>query len=152
MPLKTKQLPSTSTEVAQLRLRIFAGPNGFGKSTVINSIRSIRVEGRPIDFGYYINADDIAQQLLKGTFTFQQFRIKVFNKEFEGIALASGLIGEGYSVNEFKSSYAFLGNKIRLKNKKSNERLAQVIADYLRKRLLAEKRKFSFETVFSHGS
>lgn len=33
-----------------------------------------------------------------------------------------------------------------------DERLAQIIADYLRKKLLSENRKFSFETVFSHSS
>jgi predicted ABC-type ATPase len=33
-----------------------------------------------------------------------------------------------------------------------NERMAQIVADFLRKKLLAERKKFSFETVFSHPS
>ena len=35
--------------------------------------------------------------------------------------------------------------------KESDERLAQIISDFLRKKLLGENRKFSFETVFSHS-
>jgi predicted ABC-type ATPase len=33
-----------------------------------------------------------------------------------------------------------------------NERLAQIIAYFLREKLLLERKKFSFETVFSHSS
>ncbi len=45
---------------AQLRLRVFAGPNESGKSTVIKSIRESESSGRLIDLGTYVNADDIA--------------------------------------------------------------------------------------------
>jgi len=47
----------------QLKLRVFAGPNGSGKSTVINFIRSYKVNDKHVEFGYYINADDIAKAL-----------------------------------------------------------------------------------------
>ena len=47
----------------QLRLRIFAGPNGSGKTTIINSVRAAKVNDKPIDFGNYINADDITRDL-----------------------------------------------------------------------------------------
>lgn len=60
------RLSSTETPGAHpLRLRVFAGPNGSGKTTVINSIRNLIVNDQPIDFGHYINADDIAVQLKK---------------------------------------------------------------------------------------
>jgi predicted ABC-type ATPase len=49
-----------------LRLRIFAGPNGSGKSSIINSIRNYTKDnGTPLDFGIYLNADDIAKELTK---------------------------------------------------------------------------------------
>lgn len=50
--------PAKSSQPPVLRLRVFAGPNGSGKSTIINSIKEYRIDNRPIDFGYYINADD----------------------------------------------------------------------------------------------
>jgi len=44
-----------------LRLRVSAGPNGSGKTTIIEAVRKAKVNGRPVDFGIYINADDIAR-------------------------------------------------------------------------------------------
>jgi len=152
LPPKKKPLISTSTNSEQLRLRVFAGPNGSGKSTVINYVRNVKVNGKAIDFGYYINADDIAQQLRLGDFTFHPFRIRVSNKDFQETTLASGLINEDFTEHQFISSYTLRSNKIRLKSVKADERLAQIIADFLRKKLLRQKRKFSFETVFSHQS
>ena len=152
MQRRKKVVTSASTDSGQLRLRIFAGPNGSGKSTVINYVRNVKVNNRAIDFGYYINGDDIAVLLRSGTFTFDPYDIKVANKEFQTVALASGLINDEFSRRQFDNSYSLRSNKIRLKNSKADERLAQIIADFLRKKLLYERKKFSFETVFSHHS
>ena len=136
----------------QLRLRVFAGPNGSGKSTVIQYVKNYKVNNIPIDFGYYINADDIGSQLRTGVFTFKDFGISVTNKEFLNTALASGLINEKFPEEVFTSAYKLRGNTIRLQVAELGERLAQVIADFLRKKLLEQKERFSFETVFSHSS
>lgn len=46
------------------RLRVFAGPNGSGKSSIIKKILNTDVQkGVKLDFGIYINADDIAKEL-----------------------------------------------------------------------------------------
>jgi len=136
----------------QLRLRVFAGPNGSGKSTVIEYVRSVKVNGRLIDFGYYINADDIARQLRNKGFNFSEFDLQIKPKNFIDIALDSGLINNEFTEKEFTSSFSLRGNIIRLKNKSADERIAQMVADFLRKKMLELKRKFSFETVFSHSS
>ena len=81
----------------QLRLRIFAGPNGSGKSTIINNIRQETVNGRLIDFGYYINADDIATALRSGTYSFDSFDITVTKPLIFGFAEASGLLNDKFS-------------------------------------------------------
>jgi adenylate kinase len=65
---------------------------GSGKSTVIKFIRKQKVDGRKIDFGYYINADDLAADLRKGGIKFSRFGIRTARNEFKAIALASGLI------------------------------------------------------------
>jgi predicted ABC-type ATPase len=144
-------LPSTNQQT-QLRLRVFAGPNGSGKSTVIKYVRNIKVNGRSIDFGYYINADDIATELRSGGFAFSKYGLLIKPKHFSAIALASGLINYEFTEEEFKASFALRNNIIRLKSKSADERIAQLIADFLRKKLLELKKKFSFETVFSHSS
>jgi ABC-type cobalamin/Fe3+-siderophores transport system ATPase subunit len=56
-------LAATKPSSQELRLRVFAGPNGSGKSTIIKSVKNTGVNGHPIDFGYYINADDIYRGL-----------------------------------------------------------------------------------------
>lgn len=152
MPTRKKTAASASTNTEQLRLRVFAGPNGSGKSTVINYVRQLKVNGRSVDFGYYINADDIAVQLTSTGFSFNNFSIKVTKQEFDETAIASGLINNEFSEKDFTASYTLRKNGIKLKRPEANERLAQIIADFLRKKLLDEKRKFSFETVFSHHS
>lgn len=56
-----------------------------------------------------------------------------------------------------KNVYPYKKNKLTVikeaaleKEDNPYERIAQIIADYLRKKLLSEEKKFSFETVFSH--
>jgi len=135
-----------------LRMRIFAGPNGSGKSTIINAVRKSKVKGIPVDFGIYINADDIAKKLRKGKVTFRQYKVTVEEHEFLKIASNSGLLNKKFSLTDFKKCYSLKNNQLFLLNKQANERIAQIIADFLRKKLLLENKKFSFETVFSHSS
>ena len=144
-------LHSTNSD-AHLRLRVFAGPNGSGKSTVIQYVRDQKVNGKSIDFGIYVNADDIADKLRKNAFTFADYSVSTNNKEFIEIAVGSGLVVKEFNESKFKNSFILSGSTIRLKDQRADERLAQIIADFLRKKLLMEKKKFSFETVFSHPS
>ncbi len=146
-------MPLASTNSApQLRLRVFAGPNGSGKSTVIKFVRNSKVNGKNVDFGFYINADDIAVKLRSDSFSFLDYNFATNNREFKEIAMASGLIGNEFSEEIFFKSYGLKNSIIKLKDKAADERLAQIIANFLRKKLLAEQNKFSFETVFSHPS
>lgn len=136
----------------QLRLRVFAGPNGSGKSTIIESVRNYDTGFTKINFGYYINADEIAARLKKSHFDFGKFDIAIKNKEFEQIAIASGLIGGTFSSEKFKASFSLRSNLFKVKDQFVIDRLAQIIADALRKLLLKARKRFSFETVFSHES
>lgn len=133
-------------------MRIFAGPNGSGKSTIINEVRNTKIQGRNVDFGIYINADDIANDLRNGKFTFDTYEVDITPSEFKEVTLASGLVNAGFTELQFSTSYTLENNKIELLIKDDVERLAQIIAHFLRKKLLQERRKFSFETVFSHQS
>jgi predicted ABC-type ATPase len=135
-----------------LRLRIFAGPNGSGKSTIIRAVRDYKVKEIPVDFGTYINADDIAQTLLQKHLSFSKYHTSVNKNTFIEEVKKSGLINERFPEKKFIESFSIKDNNLRLLNTESNELLAQVIADFLRKKLLENKKKFSFETVFSHPS
>ncbi len=135
-----------------MRLRVFAGPNGSGKSTVISKVREYTVEGKAIDFGIYINADDLVVALQKKPLDFKTYHIQTTSNEFKAIALGSGLVGARFPISAFESCYTLRANKLRLKKPELATALAQVIADFLRKKLLAQQERFSFETVFSHAS
>ena len=64
-----------------------------------------------------INADDIAQALLKGAFKLSRFHITSTRLEFEKIAEESGLINKKYPSKTFKKSFTFGKNSIQLKKK-----------------------------------
>lgn len=142
-------MPSNKT---QKRLRIFAGPNGSGKTTIIKAVRSYQIKQIPLDFGIYINADDIALSLRQGKFNFGQYGIKPTSDKFVAVTLQSGLIGKGFNRKKFLSSFQFKGRRLLLSNKSADERMAQILAHFLREELLKKGLKFSFETVFSHQS
>jgi predicted ABC-type ATPase len=147
--------PSISSPIKETkRLRVFAGPNGSGKSTVIKKISTHTIGNKPIDFGTYINADDIAKALLTCSFNFSDYGLpKIDRADLISTALRSGLINAEFSEVDFRKSFTIThSNALRLNTPSFNERLAQILADYLREKLLQSGRKLSFETVFSHPS
>lgn len=137
---------------SQLRLRVFAGPNGSGKSTIIQSVREFASSGKQIDFGSYINADDIAKHLANGSFSFQEYEISPAEADLYAFAEASGLLNEKFTLGALKSSISFKGNAIVLTSTQMLDYVAQLLARFLREELLKAKKRFSFETVFSHES
>jgi predicted ABC-type ATPase len=141
-----------SPKQPQLRMRVFAGPNGSGKSTVIKAIKTIEQNGKQIDFGYYINADDIARALRKGHFSFSAYSIRPNALELVTFARDSGLMTDRKSLSEFAYGFVIDGLRLYLLNLNIVEEVAQVIARFLRSEMLRLKRRFSFETVFSHES
>jgi predicted ABC-type ATPase len=141
-------------------MRVFAGPNGSGKSSIILKLLHTDVApGIKLDFGIYVNADDIRKELIEKKFKFDGYQI-IFNEaEFYNIVRDSGLLNDAFSFNRFKSCIIIDNSEIMINNAiisqvhdQAIDRIAQIIAHYLRIKLLSEQKKFSFETVFSHRS
>lgn len=110
-------------------MRVFAGPNGSGKSTIINSVKKYKVNNIPIDFGIYINADEIAIQLRKGKASLRKYKVTISKSEFVSIALNSGLVGsKEFSEHQFTSCFNIENNSIILNVGEYDERLAQISA------------------------
>jgi predicted ABC-type ATPase len=140
-------------DTRQPKLRVFAGPNGSGKSTVIDFIRSYKVNDKNVEFGYYINADDIAKDLrTEQGFSFKQFNFEAEADDFNQIVLESGLLNGNFNLERLLNTYQLTDNSIYCLQQGEVELLAQIIADYLRKKMLSVRERFSFETVFSHES
>lgn len=138
-------------EAFQKRIRVFAGPNGSGKTTVVTKVKSLIIDGNPIDFGIVVNADDIAKRLReKSELPFSDYRLKIDAAEFQTIYIESKLFArhseQGANPNEW---FEIKENRINLLHEESVERVAQVTAWVILQKLLANGEKISFETVFS---
>ncbi len=141
-------------------MRVFAGPNGSGKSSIIKAILDTKIANdKTLDFGIYVNADDIAVSLTKSNCNFSDFNIKASREDLLLVAKKSGLINDVFPFDRFSKCIQFEENKLSIdhivaeeKEDSPIERVAQILADYIRKKLLDNGEKFSFETVFSHES
>jgi predicted ABC-type ATPase len=133
-------------------LRIFAGPNGSGKSTIIKMVKKFTRNGKLLNLGFYINADDIVVELKKNSFSFSDYGV-IFQKTFFiHFAEQSGLLDKHFTKTALLKSFIENQGCLRLTNKDFVEKLAQLIARFLREQMLLSKKHFSFETVFSHPS
>ncbi len=70
--------------MATKRMRIFAGPNGSGKTTIVKSLQP------EIPFGVYVNADDI-ESLLKASkvLLFNAYQLSIDQTEIQSFFLNS---------------------------------------------------------------
>ena len=127
------------------RLRMFAGPNGSGKSV----LKSYLPE--PL-LGVYLNADEIEARVRKrGCLDMSTLGIRTTVEEVLPVFTSSdfltthGLAEAAYRLSFANGWLCFPAGVI-------NSYFASVAADFLRQKLLAEQRSFTFETVMSHPS
>ncbi|TKC08140.1 toxin [Pedobacter polaris] len=135
----------------QPKLRIFAGPNGSGKTTLFDSIKSIYFSTK-----LFVNADYLEEAYKKSNFiNLSDFDISCAENEFNQFYLASGLYKKA-SFNSDTWNLEIIENVIVTRNQQVNTLFNSyhfaIIADFIRHQLIASKKSFSFETVFSHPS
>jgi predicted ABC-type ATPase len=126
------------------RIRIFAGPNGSGKTTIINELKS------KIPFGVYINADDIEKSLNElGHLVLDEYQLKVDEERLRSFFQHS-------LFSPVKRSEPDLWQKLCVRNNKLtitttiDSYLAADIAEFLRIEVLRAGISFTYETVMSH--
>lgn len=128
------------------RMRVFAGPNGSGKTTIIKELES------QYSFGVYINADDIELTLLKSgqlnlahyQLTATSFEIQDFFRQstFAPIRLNNPELWRFISV---KDNFIVISKDVSI-----NSYIAADIAEWLRRMLLQQQSSLTYETVMSH--
>lgn len=126
-------------------MRVFAGPNGSGRSTIIKEIQKF------VTTGPYINADDIEKSCReKGFVNLADYGLEANQDHFNSFIAQSSLnqkaVADGYQLN-----LSFANNVIKVPLP-TNSYTAALIADLLRNLLLEKGATFSFETVMSHPS
>jgi predicted ABC-type ATPase len=124
------------------RLRMFAGPNGSGKSTIKQLVRQEML-------GIYINPDEIEKNLRhEGFLELRDFDITTSAEEIQDFFTQSSLLKNAGLLNDVVHIH-FQNGKLMFSGVRINSYFASVAADFIRRKLLAEKKSFTFETVMS---
>jgi hypothetical protein len=130
------------------RMRVFAGPNGSGKTTMVNEVINQGHEkyGRDlINPKRHINPDVLNSI---DVLDFDEYGLTVDESDFRDFLLQSPFYK---GCNVYIKHIIFLNNCFVIPNK--NSYIGSMLADYLRDCYVkSEQRLFSFETVFSHQS
>ncbi len=127
-------------------MRIFAGPNGSGKTTIINHLKD------KINFGVYVNADDIEQILLEGkVIMFRKYKLKLLNDDVQTFFRESKLSPIKHNNEGYWKNITVVNNQLILNPLvQIDSYLAADIAELIRQQLLIANLSFSYETVMSH--
>ena len=128
------------------RMRVFAGPNGSGKTTIIKSLQDI------IPFGVYINADDIELQLKESNILlFNSFQLNITQEQLQDFFKKSTFSPIKRNEPNLWSKIVVEKNILKI-NAEVDSYLAADIAEFIRQQLLTSQISFSYETVMSHPS
>ena len=128
------------------RMRVFAGPNGSGKTTIVKSLQS------EIPFGVYVNADDI-ERLLKETkvLLFDAYQLTIDQSVLQNFFKSSTFSPIKRHQPDLWEYLTVDGNVLRV-NTIVDSYLAADIAEFIRQHLLLNNISFTYETVMSHES
>jgi predicted ABC-type ATPase len=123
---------------------MFAGPNGSGKSVLKSHLPAELL-------GIYLNPDEIEASIRRdGFFDVKALGIKTTADEvLPAFAGSEFLQAEGLA--EEAQCLRFEGGRLEFGDVEANAYFASVAADFLRRKLLKEKKTFTLETVMSHS-
>ncbi len=127
-------------------MRVFAGPNGSGKTTIFKGI----LEEEKINLGVYVNADDIEIALRNGkTNRLSDYQVSIPETKSQTCFSES-------NFSPIKRNESDLWEKVKIINNEFicityvDSYLAADLAEFIRQQLLANDISFTFETVMSH--
>lgn len=128
------------------RMRVFAGPNGSGKTTIVKSLQS------EIGFGIYVNADDIEKMLSESkVLLFDSYQLKIEENLLQQFFKTSTFSPVKRNEQDLFTKLTVINNVLHV-NTTIDSYLAADIAEFIRQQLLANGLSFTYETVMSHES
>ena len=137
--------------MSEKRLRIFAGPNGSGKTTIISELKA---KFQPDFFGTYVNADDIESELAKSKkLNLTSFQITLSTEQVKAFFRTSTFSPVKTNNPDLWKNFSVENNHlIILPGLILNSYIAADIAELIRQTLLGSDRSFTYETVMSDVS
>jgi predicted ABC-type ATPase len=133
--------------MSKKRLRLFAGPNGSGKTTIINKIPDT------IKLGYLVNADDIESELQKtGCFNLKKQGIISTTTELRTFIREKGVSPVKLDIRESIDDIYIRDQKIHTPDALINSYTSADIAALIREKHIEAGHSFTFESVLSHPS
>jgi predicted ABC-type ATPase len=132
------------------RLRMFAGPNGSGKTSLVRKLAQEFSPDGLFQLHHFLNADDLFQGLQEGRGIPLDVLERDVTAEQVRAALARG--GRLSSEHPFLEAVEIVNARLRAPAGLCDAYVAAALVDFLRDELLAAGQPFSFETVMSHRS
>jgi predicted ABC-type ATPase len=132
------------------RLRMFAGPNGSGKTSLVQKLaRDFSAEGL-FQLHHFLNADDVFRDLQEG----KGVSLECLGHPIAVEQIRSALMGGGRlrPDHPFLDAARVVNARLLAPANVCDNYVAAAIVDCLREELLAANQSFSFETVMSHRS
>ena len=124
------------------RLRMFAGPNGSGKSTIKDGLPAKLI-------GVYVNPDELEATVRRnGRLPLEPFGVTAGDAEAREWFTSSAFLRKN-GLAEATVAVSCRGDIIDFGGVAVNSYHASVLADFLRRKLIAARVSFSFETVMS---
>lgn len=127
-------------------MRVFAGPNGSGKTTIFKGI----LADAKIQLGVYVNADDIEKELISNkSLAFKNYQLSISQKEIREFFRTSNFSPKKRDEPNLWTNIDVSDNVLFV-HTRIDSYLAADIAEFIRQQLLTQGKSFTYETVMSH--
>jgi predicted ABC-type ATPase len=133
-------------------MRIFAGPNGSGKTTIINELSELKDR---LPFGVYVNADDIEVSIAQShLINLSDYKITLTTERVQDFFKKSRFSPVKLKDENLWKNFIVENNRVIINSGlNTNSYVAADLAEMIRQNLLAEDADtFTYETVMSHPS
>ncbi len=131
------------------RLRMFAGPNGSGKTSLIRTFAREFSPPGLFSLHHFINADDLAHALQSDGIDFDNYGLTATWSQLREALRGAGRLPPDHP---FLEAGQVTDSRLTAPADTWDGYVTASIADFLREELLACGQSFSFETVMSHPS
>ncbi len=129
------------------RMRVFAGPNGSGKTTIIVELKN------QYSFGVYVNADDIEATLKEyKKLDLRLYQLTLHTEQVQDFFRRSTFAPVKLAMPDLWAFIYIYDNYLCIQEELGvNSYIAADVAEMLRQMLLQKGLSFTYETVMSHA-